>query len=183
MPIFINFRFESYNNRAELFDCAKLAFYHGQNRAHICSMEIFSDEYFMRKALAEAEMAFAEEEIPIGAVVVYENQIIGKGYNQTERLNDVTAHAEMLAITAAANALNSKFLDECTLYVTIEPCCMCAGAISWARFHRVVLGALEPKHGFGNKAPGILGKKTEVVAGILEDECAVLMKSFFARKR
>lgn len=146
-------------------------------------MEMFSDEYFMKRALVEAERAFEEEEIPIGAIVVYENRIIGKGYNQTEKLNDVTAHAEMLAITAAASALNSKFLDECTLFVTIEPCTMCAGAISWARFHRIVYGAAEPKYGFSHKAPGILGKKTEVVGGILSDECSALMKSFFSNKR
>lgn len=150
---------------------------------HLCSMEMFSDEYFMKKALNEAERAFEEDEIPIGAIVVYENRIIGKGYNQTEKLNDVTAHAEMLAITAAATALNSKFLDECTLYVTIEPCTMCAGAIGWARFHRIVYGAAEPKYGFSHKAKDVLGKKTEIVTGILAEECASLMKSFFSNKR
>ena len=152
-------------------------------KLHLCNMEMFSDEYFMKKALNEAERAFEEDEIPIGAIVVYENRIIGKGYNQTEKLNDVTAHAEMLAITAAATALNSKFLDECTLYVTVEPCTMCAGAISWARFHRIVYGAAEPKYGFSHKAKDALGKKTEIVNGILAEECASLMKSFFSNKR
>lgn len=146
-------------------------------------MELFSDEYFMNKALDEARMAFEDEEIPIGAVVVYENRIIGKGHNQTEKLNDVTAHAEMLAITAAASSLNSKYLDECTLYVTIEPCLMCAGAIRWARFHRVVCGAPEPKFGFSQLAPGALGKKTELVSGIMADECRDLMTAFFRDKR
>jgi tRNA(adenine34) deaminase len=165
-----------------MFDCAILT-QKPIDKPHLCSMEMFSDEYFMRKALAEAERAFEEDEIPIGALIVYENKIIGKGYNQTEKLNDVTAHAEMLAITAAASALNSKFLDECTLYVTVEPCTMCAGAISWARFHRIVFGAEEPKHGFSQKAPSILGKKTEIVKGVLADECAELMKAFFSGKR
>lgn len=146
-------------------------------------MDPFSDDYFMQKALAEAQKAYDEDEIPIGAVVVYENRIIGKGYNQTERLNDVTAHAEMLAITAAASALNSKFLDECTLYVTIEPCLMCAGAIRWARFHRVVFGAPEPKFGFSQLAPGAFGKKTELVTGIMAEQCQEIMTSFFRHKR
>ena len=146
-------------------------------------MEVFTDDYFMKKALAEAQKAYDEDEIPIGAVVVYENRIIGKGYNQTERLNDVTAHAEMLAITAAASALNSKFLDECTLYVTIEPCLMCAGAIRWARFHRVVFGASEPKFGFSQMAPGAFGKKTELVTGVMAEQCQEIMTSFFRNKR
>jgi tRNA(adenine34) deaminase len=146
-------------------------------------MELFSDEYWMKKALNEAEKAFEEEEIPIGAIVVYDNRIIGKGYNQTEKLKDVTAHAEMLAITAASSALNSKFLDECTLYVTVEPCLMCIGAVKWARFHRIVYGAAEPKSGYTAISAGLAGKKTEIVHGVLAKECADLMKAFFERKR
>lgn len=146
-------------------------------------MEVFTDAYFMQKALAEAQKALEEDEIPIGAVVVYENTIIGKGYNQTEKLNDVTAHAEMLAITAAATYLNSKFLDECTLYVTIEPCLMCAGAIKWARFHKIVFGAEEPKTGFTRIDKQLLGKKTEVSGGVMAEECASLMQAFFKQKR
>jgi tRNA(adenine34) deaminase len=146
-------------------------------------MEPFTDEYWMQKALNEAAQASEEDEIPIGAVVVIENRIIGKGYNQTEKLTDVTAHAEMLAITAASAFLNSKFLDECTLYITVEPCLMCAGAIKWARFHRIVYGAGEPKFGFGRTDSKLLGKKTEVIRGILENECAALMREFFQKKR
>ena len=117
--------------------------------------ELFKvDEFFMRKALEQAQRAFDEEEVPIGALVVCNNKIIGKGYNQTEKLIDVTAHAEMIAITAAAAELGSKYLDECTLYVTIEPCVMCAGAIKDARFHKIVIGAKEPKTGFSNFLDG-----------------------------
>ena len=137
----------------------------------------------MQKALSEAQKAMDEDEIPIGAVVVYENRIIGKGYNQTEKLNDVTAHAEMLAITAAATYLNSKYLDECTLYVTIEPCLMCAGAIKWARFHKIVFGAEEPKTGFTRIDTKLLGKKTLVLGGVMAEESAALMQHFFKQKR
>jgi len=137
----------------------------------------------MKKALDEAMAAYEEDEVPIGAVVVVENRIVGRGHNQTERLTDITAHAEMLAITAASSSLNSKYLDECTLYVTIEPCLMCAGAIKWARFHRVVFGASEPKFGFAKTDPALLGKKTEIVKGLMETDCASLMKSFFENKR
>jgi tRNA(adenine34) deaminase len=146
-------------------------------------VELFSDEYWMQKALDEAHRAAEDDEVPIGAVVVFENRIIGKGHNQTEKLTDVTAHAEMLAITAASASLSSKYLDECTLYVTIEPCTMCAGAIKWARFHRVVYGAGEPKFGFTQSDPDLLGRKTELVRGILEAESGQLMKSFFTKKR
>lgn len=145
--------------------------------------EIFSDAYFMRKALDLAHQAYDEDEIPIGAVVVYENKIIGKGYNQTEKLLDVTAHAEMLAITSAAQYMNSKFLDECTLFVTIEPCVMCGGALKWARFNKVVFGASEPKFGYSNVSETILYHKTNIFKGVLADECASLMKQFFAEKR
>ncbi len=145
--------------------------------------EIFSDAYFMRRALDLAHQAFEEDEVPIGAIVVHNKKIIGKGYNQTEKLIDVTAHAEMLAITSAAQYMNSKFLDECTLYVTIEPCVMCGGAIKWARFGRVVYGAAEPKFGYSKISDEIMYNKTEVIRGILSDECASIMKLFFAEKR
>ncbi len=143
---------------------------------------IFTDEYFMRVALREAQRAFDEDEIPVGAVVVCNNKVIGKGYNQTEKLTDVTAHAEMLAITAASNYLGGKFLEECTLYVTLEPCVMCAGAIFWARPERVVFGAGDEKRGFA-KYGNLLHPKTELINGILEDECSVLLKEFFKSKR
>ena len=145
-------------------------------------MEVYSDEYFMTRALDLAMQAFEEQEVPIGAVVVHNNKIIGKGYNQTEKLQDVTAHAEMLAITAAGNAVNGKYLDECTLYVTIEPCLMCAGAIQWSRFSRIVFGAGEPKFGFERIDKGMLGK-TEVVGGVLSEECSEVMKRFFRERR
>lgn len=144
--------------------------------------EVFTDEYFMAKALDLAMQAFEEGEVPIGSVVVHNNKILGKGYNQTEKLQDVTAHAEMLAITAASNSVNGKFLDECTLYVTIEPCLMCAGAIQWARFGKVVYGATEPKFGFERIDKKLLGK-TVVLGGVMAEPCADLMKRFFKSKR
>lgn len=137
----------------------------------------------MKQALKQAITAFDEDEVPIGAVVVVNNQIIGKGYNQTKRLNDSTAHAEMLATTSAFNHFQSSILDECTLYVTVEPCAMCAGAIKWARFKKVVFGANEPKSGFTQYQPTILHPKTKVVSGVLEEECRQLMQQFFAKKR
>lgn len=145
-------------------------------------MEVFTDAYFMTRALDLALEAFEEDEVPIGAVVVFENKIIGRGYNQTERLNDVTAHAEMLAVTAASNAINGKYLDECTLYVTIEPCLMCAGALQWARVGRVVWGAPEPKFGFNRIDSKLLGK-TKVLGGVMSEQCGELMQRFFKRKR
>jgi tRNA(adenine34) deaminase len=145
-------------------------------------MEVYSDEYFMTRALDLAMQAYEEQEVPIGAVVVHNNKIIGKGYNQTEKLQDVTAHAEMLAITAASNAVNGKYLDECTLYVTIEPCLMCAGAIQWSRFSRIVFGASEPKFGFERIDKRLLGK-TEVISGIMAEECSDVMKRFFRERR
>ncbi|MBM3438165.1 MAG: nucleoside deaminase [Bacteroidetes bacterium] len=145
-------------------------------------MEVFTDEYFMAKALELALQAYDEGEVPIGALVVHENKIIGKGYNQTERLQDVTAHAEMLAVTAASNAVNGKYLDQCTLYVTIEPCLMCAGAIQWARLGKVVWGASEPKFGFSRLDAQLLGK-TETVGGIMADQCGDVMKRFFKSRR
>jgi tRNA(adenine34) deaminase len=146
-------------------------------------MDFFNDEYFMRRALQQAEQAFNEDEIPVGAVVVSQNRIIAQAHNLTETLNDVTAHAEMQAITAAANLLGGKYLNECTLYVTIEPCVMCAGALGWSQIGRIVYGASDEKRGFRKFAPNVLHPKTEVVNGILENECGVLVKEFFQKKR
>jgi tRNA(adenine34) deaminase len=140
------------------------------------------DEYFMRQALLEAAKALREEEIPIGAVVVFGKQIIGRGYNQTERLRDVTAHAEMLALTAAANRLGNKYLADCTLYVTIEPCVMCAGASYWAQLGAVVFGADEPKAGFRRHGQ-LLHPRTRLRGSVLPEECAALMREFFNFKR
>lgn len=142
-----------------------------------------TDEYYMRKALEQAQMAFERDEVPVGAVVVCKDRIIARAHNLTETLNDVTAHAEMHTITAAANALNGKYLDVCTLYVTVEPCIMCAGAIGWSQLGRVVYGAADPKRGYAAFAPQAMHPKTEVVHGVLEAECAQLMKDFFKRKR
>ena len=144
---------------------------------------MFDDAYFMKKALVEANVAFDMDEIPIGAVVVCQNQIIARAHNLTEQLTDVTAHAEMQAITAAANYLGGKYLTDCTLYVTVEPCVMCAGALGWSQIGRVVFGARDEKRGFQKLAPEALHVKTELVAGILADECGALMQHFFARKR
>lgn len=142
-----------------------------------------TDEYYMKLALKQAQMAFEKDEVPVGAVVVYRDHIIAQTHNLTETLNDVTAHAEMQAITAAANALGGKYLDVCTLYVTVEPCVMCAGAIGWSQMGRVVYGATDPKRGFAIFAPKAMHPKTEVVSGVLADECGALMKEFFRRKR
>ncbi|MBO4645507.1 MAG: nucleoside deaminase [Bacteroidales bacterium] len=146
-------------------------------------MELFTDEYFMKMALAEAEDALMEDEIPIGAVVVMNNKIIGRGHNHTQALNDVTAHAEMEAITAAANFLGAKYLTECTLYVTVEPCIMCAGAISWAQLGTLVYGASDPKRGYTALKAPILHPKTQIKKGILKEESEKMMKDFFIKKR
>lgn len=143
---------------------------------------MFSHEYFMRVALQEAHSALDENEVPIGCVIVLNNKIIAKGHNLTERLNDVTAHAEMQAITAGANFLGGKYLKDCTLYVTMEPCVMCAGALYWSQIGRVVIGARDEKRGFINKNVE-LHPKTELITGILENECSHLVKSFFQGKR
>ncbi len=143
---------------------------------------MFSHEYFMRVALQEAHSALDENEVPIGCVIVLNNKIIAKGHNLTERLNDVTAHAEMQAITAGANFLGGKYLKDCTLYVTMEPCVMCAGALYWSQIARVVIGARDEKRGFINKNVE-LHPKTELITGILERECSHLVKSFFQGKR
>ncbi len=144
---------------------------------------LLSDEYFMQQALKLAQRAFDEDEIPVGALVVCDNKIIGKGYNQTERLNDVTAHAEMLALTAAFSALNSKYLKECTLYVTLEPCVMCAGALYWSQISRIVFGAYDEKRGYQQVKPNLLHPKTILENGVLAAESERLLKEFFANKR
>ena len=141
------------------------------------------DSYYMKQALLEAQKAADRGEVPVGAVVVCKGRIVARAHNLTETLNDVTAHAEMQAITAAASTLGGKYLNECTLYVTVEPCVMCAGAIAWAQTGRLVFGAEDEKRGYQRYAPLALHPKTEVVKGVLADECAVLMKSFFAARR
>jgi tRNA(adenine34) deaminase len=146
-------------------------------------LNILNDEYFMRAALAEAKRAFDEDEVPVGAVVVCKNRIIARAYNMTEKLRDVTAHAEMLALTAASNFLNSKFLDDCTLYVTLEPCVMCAGAALWTRPVRIVYGASDPGKGYTRLKAEVLHPKTSVSSGILGEECGDLLKTFFSKKR
>lgn len=137
----------------------------------------------MRKALAEAEAALAAGEVPIGAVIVSNDRIVARGHNLTETLSDVTAHAEMQAITSAENYFGGKYLADCTLYVTVEPCVMCAGAIGWAQIRRVVYGAPDEKRGFTRFAPGALHPKTTVTAGVLEEDCRRLMQDFFKAKR
>lgn len=141
------------------------------------------DERFMRMALAEAEQAYEEGEIPVGAVIVARGQVIARAHNQTETLHDVTAHAEMLAITAAANQLGGKYLKDCTLYVTVEPCVMCAGAIGWAQISRVVYGTSDEKRGFTGYAPHALHPKATVTKGVLEEDCKNLMQQFFLTRR
>jgi tRNA(adenine34) deaminase len=144
---------------------------------------VFNDEWFMREALKEAKKAFELGEVPVGAVVVYENKIIGKGHNLTEQLHDVTAHAEMQAITAAANFIGAKYLTECTLYVTLEPCIMCAGAIYWSQLGKLVYGASDPKRGFMKEGKHLLHNKTECSNGIMEAEASEMMKEFFKKLR
>jgi tRNA(adenine34) deaminase len=142
-----------------------------------------SDEYFMNQALKEAQYALDKGEIPVGAVIVCNDRIIARGHNLTETLNDVTAHSEILAITSAANFLGGKYLTNCTIYVTLEPCVMCAGALAWSQITRIVFGAKDPKSGFSNLTQNILHPKTAVVSGILEDECKMILQEFFKEKR
>lgn len=142
-----------------------------------------NDTRYMTMALAEAQKAFAMGEVPVGCVIVANGQVVGRGHNLTETLADVTAHAEMQAITAATNTLGGKYLTQCTLYVTVEPCVMCAGAIGWAQVQRVVYGASDEKRGFTVYAPKALHPKCTVSSGVLEAECRELMQSFFAKKR
>ena len=141
------------------------------------------DERFMREALKEAGYAAAEDEVPVGAVVVCRGRIIGRGHNMTENLHDPTAHAEMIAITAATEAMGGKYLHDCTIYVTVEPCPMCAGALAWAQIGRVVYGAIDPKRGFSLYSPTLLHPKTETTAGVLARECGETVSDFFRKKR
>ena len=141
------------------------------------------EEKFMREALREAYAAAEAGEIPIGAVVVWKGRIIGRGHNQTEQLHDTTAHAEMLAITAATETMGGKYLNECTLYVTVEPCPMCAGAMAWAQLGRVVYGAPDQRRGYSLFSPSLLHPRTEAVGGVLQEECVTLMLDFFRDKR
>lgn len=146
-------------------------------------MNILSDEYFMKQALSEARLAAEEGEVPIGAVIVCDNRIIARAHNQTERLNDPTAHAEMLAITAAVGILGAKYLTGCTLYVTVEPCIMCAGAIGWSQLSRIVYGTTDEKRGFQKYAPKAFHPKAVIQNGVLEEECATEMIQFFKQRR
>lgn len=144
-----------------------------------------NDEYFMKQALVQAQKAFEEDEVPVGAVVVLNNKIIARGYNHVEKLNDPTAHAEMIALTSAFNHLGAKYLPDATLFVTVEPCVMCAGALYWSKVARVVYGAQDEKNGYTRVRPAVspFHPKTEITYGVLSEECSSLMKSFFARKR
>lgn len=144
---------------------------------------MFDDNYFMKCALCEAQKAFDKDEVPIGAVIVCRDTIIARAHNLVEHLNDVTAHAEMQAITAAASTLGGKYLNDCTLYVTVEPCPMCAGAIGWSQLGRIVYGASDPKRGYTLLAPDVLHPKTTVTSGVLADEATTLIQSFFKKKR
>lgn len=146
-------------------------------------MEIFTDEYFMREALKEAQKALQADEVPVGAVVVCKNRILARSHNQTEQLTDSTAHAEMLAITAAANGLGSKYLNECTLYVTLEPCVMCAGALHWAQLQRLVFGASDLQRGYSLIQQPLLHARTEVHHGVMADESRALLDQFFLKIR
>ncbi|MCL2651264.1 MAG: nucleoside deaminase [Candidatus Azobacteroides sp.] len=144
---------------------------------------MFNDEYYMKQALIEAQHAEAAGEVPIGAVIVCQGRIIARAHNLTETLNDVTAHAEMQAITAAASVLGGKYLKDCIMYVTVEPCPMCAGALGWAQISKIVYGAKDEKRGYSLYAPKTLHPKTEVIAGLLEENSVLLMKRFFGDKR
>lgn len=146
-------------------------------------IQVFDDEFFMKKALEEAREAYRIGEVPVGCVIVSGNIIIARSHNLIETLNDVTAHAEMQAITAAANLLGGKYLIECTIYVTVEPCIMCAGALSWAQIKKIVFGASDEKKGYLKYSSEILHPKTEVIKGVMEKECSILMKNFFLERR
>ena len=150
---------------------------------HIYRKRMTTDEQYMLRALEQAQMAADRDEVPVGVVVVCQDRIIARGHNLTETLNDVTAHAEMQAVTAAANALGGKYLSDCTLYVTVEPCVMCAGALAWAQVGRIVYGAADPKRGYSVYARGALHPRTQVTAGVLAEECGELMRQFFKSKR
>jgi tRNA(adenine34) deaminase len=147
------------------------------------SLNLYTDAYFMREAFKEAQKAYDADEVPVGAVVVCNNQIIARAHNLTERLNDVTAHAEMQAITAAANYLGGKYLNECTLYITLEPCIMCAGAIHWAQLKKIVFAAADPKRGYLRLNQSVLHPKTIVESGVMALECGNIITDFFKEKR
>ena len=147
------------------------------------SLSPTDDTRYMKMALDEAQRAFDEDEVPVGAIIVCKGRVIARAHNLTEKLTDVTAHAEMQAITAAANHLGGKYLTDCTLYVTVEPCIMCAGALGWAQLGRLVYGTPDDKRGFRNFAPQALHPKTTITQGVMEGECAVLMKQFFSTRR
>ncbi len=144
---------------------------------------VFTDEFFMKKALEQAQVAFEKDEVPVGAVIVHGNQVIARAHNLTETLNDVTAHAEMQAFTAAADFIGGKYLNDCTLYVTLEPCVMCAGASYWTQLSKIVFGAFDEKRGYSNHKAKFLHPKTKVIGGVLENECAYLVRKFFKQKR
>lgn len=144
---------------------------------------LYTDTFFMNEALKEAQKAFDADEIPVGAIIVANNKIIARSHNLTELLNDVTAHAEMQAITSAANALGGKYLIDCTLYVTLEPCVMCAGALAWSQISKIVYGASDDKKGYSLLKQPVLHPKTQIVKGILEEECGRIIREFFAQKR
>ncbi|MBK7522934.1 MAG: nucleoside deaminase [Saprospiraceae bacterium] len=146
-------------------------------------LSIYSDEYFMKQAMAEAEKAAEAEEIPIGAVIVCQNRIIARAFNQTEKLHDVTAHAEIIAITAASEYLGNKYLKDCTLYVTLEPCLMCAGALNWSQISKIVYGASDEKKGFMRYGKELLHPKTKLEFGIFHEECSEMVRNFFEKKR
>jgi len=146
-------------------------------------LSIFSDEHFMKEAFKEAQKGYQEDEVPVGAIIVCDNKIIARAHNMTERLNDVTAHAEMLAFTSATDFLGGKYLNECTLYVTLEPCVMCAGASYWTQLKKIVFGASDEKRGFSKHQENLLHPKTEIIKGILEENCSFILKEFFSKKR
>jgi tRNA(adenine34) deaminase len=146
-------------------------------------IQVYDDAYFMRQALAEAHKAYDLDEVPVGAVIVYGQRIIARAHNTTEQLNDVTAHAEILCITAASEHIGGKYLQDCTLYVTLEPCVMCAGALHWAQIGRIVYGADDEKRGFMRYGKTLLHPTTKVMFGILQEECGTILKNFFKEKR
>ena len=146
-------------------------------------MNVNSDEYFMRIALKQAQIAFENEEVPVGAIITYQDKVIAKGHNLCEKLIDFTAHAEMQVLTSASNYLQNKYLNECTLYVTLEPCAMCAGGTFWTRIGRIVFGAFDEKRGFSRLSSKIIHPKTIIKGAVLENECSTLIKKFFQQKR
>lgn len=152
-------------------------------KRHQVKLTVYTDDHFMKKAIQEAELAERNGEVPVGAVIVCNNVVIAKAHNQVEKLNDITAHAEVLAITSAANYLGSKYLDDCTLFVTLEPCVMCAGAIYWSRMGRVVYGASDDKRGFMRYGKELLHPSSKLEYGICHDDCSTLLKEFFKKRR